>query len=148
MTSTWRAAAERSVEFDYNVTPHMVGNLADLAFDGQSAITQRGLRAPRSAPGPSRCTYVGNRALQPGDRASMVIGGERQATAPLSGPKREFLAIVPWIDEGPRARLRRIGARLAPGSGDPLENDYLETAVAADLPFPPVRRRPACAGER
>ena len=30
----------------YNVTPHMVGNLADLAFDGQTAITQRGLRGP------------------------------------------------------------------------------------------------------
>jgi hypothetical protein len=148
MTSTWRAVADRSVGFDYNVTPHMVGNLADLAFDGQTAITQRGLRAPRSAPGAARCAYAGNRRPDPDDPPRLDIGGEQQDAGLFTGPKREFLALVPWVAKGSRADLRATGAGLAPGSGDPLENDYLETAVVADLPFPPVSRRPACAGLR
>jgi hypothetical protein len=32
--------------------------------------------------------------------------------------------------------LEQQSARLAPGSGDPQENDYLETAVYADLRSP------------
>jgi hypothetical protein len=86
--------------------------------------------------------------LQPGDPATLDIGGERQPVRRLSGEKREFLALVPWVAEGGREELRSVAARLAPGSGDALENDYLETAVVADLPFPPVARRPACAGAR
>lgn len=123
MTSTWRATADPSVRFAYDVTPHMVGNLADLTFDGQTAITQRGLRGPG-------CHYVGNAGA----------GG-------VLGAKPEFLALAPWVaPDGPRDRLRAVAARLAPGSGDPLENDYLETAIVADLPFPPDPDRPGCAG--
>ncbi|HEX8120579.1 MAG TPA: glycerophosphodiester phosphodiesterase family protein [Solirubrobacteraceae bacterium] len=118
LTSTWRAAADPTVGFAYNVTPHMVGNLADLPFDGQTAITQRGLRGRRT------CTYVGNPSRQ-----------------------REFLAIAPWVTpDAPRAELRATAAKLAPDSGDELENDYVETAIAADLPFPPKARRKSCAG--
>jgi hypothetical protein len=148
MTSTWRAAADRAVRFDYDVTPHMVGNLADLAFDGQTAITQRGLRAPNGSPGPARCAYIGTGKAPPGDPETLDIGGERQPARRLAGPKREFLALVPWVAQGSREELRSVAARMAPGSGDALENDYLETAVAADLPFPPVARRAACAGAR
>ena len=50
MTSTWRATADPSVRFAYNVTPMLVGNLGDLVFDGQSAITQRGRRAGAGLP--------------------------------------------------------------------------------------------------
>ena len=132
MGSNWRAAADPTVSFDYNVTPHLVGNLADLAFDGQTAITQRGLRGPR------RCTYIGNRRA----RAEDVQPFRRYA-----GPRRQFLAIVPWVRrDGPRPALEATASRLAPGSGHWLENDYLETAVIADLPFPPDRRRPNCLG--
>jgi hypothetical protein len=129
--STWRAVADPTVGFLYNVTPHMVGNLADLAFDGQTAITQRGLQGPG-------CHYVGNAAWQPEDNA---------AYKPLAGPKPEFLALMPWVtpDAG-RAALRKTGARLAPGSRDPLENDYVEGAIAADLSFPPRADRGGCAG--
>jgi glycerophosphoryl diester phosphodiesterase len=117
LTSTWRAVTDPTVSFAYNVTPHMVGNLADLPFDGQTAITQRGLRGKRG------CNYVGN-----------------------PGVKREFLAISPWVTpDAPRDELRETGAKLAPGSGDELENDYVETAIAADLPFPPKPRRKSCA---
>ena len=116
LTSTWRAVTDPTVSFDYNVTPHMVGNLADLPFDGQTAITQRGLR------GTTRCSYVGNPTWQ-----------------------REFLAISPWVTpNAPRERLRATAAKLAPGSGDPLENDYVETAILADLPFPPRPDRANC----
>lgn len=116
LTSTWRAVTDPTVRFTYNVTPHLVGNLADLPFDGQTAITQRGLRSKH------RCTYVGN-----------------------ADPKREFVAIVPWVTpDAPRDELRETAAKLAPGSGDALENDYVETAIAADLPFPPQPRRRGC----
>ena len=53
MGSTWRDVTDKGVGIDYNVTPFMVGNLADLVFDGQSSITQRreamGLGATTSA---------------------------------------------------------------------------------------------------
>ena len=129
MTSTWRAASDPSVNFTYNVTPHMVGNLADLPFDGQTAITQRSLRA---SPG---CTYVGNTVSEPGDE---------RYRAEL-GPKSEFIAILPWVTpDAPRAELKVTAEKLAPGSGDALENDYPEGVIAADLPFPANPDRAGC----
>ena len=96
MTSTWRAAADPSVRFAYNVTPMLVGNLGDLVFDGQSAITQRG-----GARGPG-CHYIGNAHV-----------GRRRGPARTSptrpGPKTEFLAIAPWV--APRRPARRRCAR-------------------------------------
>ena len=131
MTSTWRAAADPSVSFDYNVTPHMVGNLADLAFDGQTAITQRRLRGPA-------CHYIGNQRW--------IEGEDRPDLKDEAGGKREFLAIAPWVrGDGPRGELREVGEKLAPASGDPLENDYLETVVVGDLTFPRDRDRIGCA---
>ncbi len=130
MSSTWRAAADPDVGFTYNVTPHMVGNLTDLAFDGQTAITQRGLTGPG-------CHYVGD--------AAWVEGEDPAGYKQYAGPKPEFLALVPWVvGDGPRSALRTTGGKLAPGSGDALENDYLETAVAADLPFPANPSRAGC----
>jgi glycerophosphoryl diester phosphodiesterase len=127
MRSTWRAASDPSVDFDYDVTAHLVGNLGDLPFDGQTAITQRGLR------GDLRCTYVGNDTFDPGD-------GDPASARRAAGRKRQFLAIAPWPSHSrSRATLRAVSRRLT------ATNDYLETAVLADLPFPPVRRRPACA---
>jgi hypothetical protein len=138
MGSTWRAAGDPTVSFDYNVTPHMVGNLADLEFDGQTAITQRGLKGPKGAA--ESCNYVGDSALM-----SAPPENDPAAYAPFAGPKREFLGLAPWAaPDGPRDRLRAVGAALAPGSGQARENDYVETAVVADLPFPPDRRRPNC----
>ena len=131
LSSTYRAVADPSVGFDYNVTAMMVGNLADLVFDGQSAITQRGL-------GGAGCNYIGN--------GTFVSGEDLPALAPYAGRLPDFLALAPWVvPDGPRAVLRRVGAELAPGSGSSLEDDYLETAVVADLPFPPDPHRPDCA---
>ena len=128
MSSTYRTVGDPSVHFDYNVTAMMVGNLADFVFDGQSAITQR--RVSRGA----RCHYIGNRAFVPGEDQSMF---RRYA-----GPQPDFLALAPWVvGDRSRAALRLVGDELAPGSGSRLENDYLETALIADLPFPVDRRR-------
>jgi glycerophosphoryl diester phosphodiesterase len=135
MRSTWRAVADPTVGFDYNVTPHLVGNLADLAFDGQTAITQRG-----KARG-GGCTYVGNRRF--------IEGVDPEYLRRYAGRKHEFLAIAPWVTpDASRGELRSTAAALAPGSGSPLENDYVETAVIADLPFPVDRERRACVGPR
>ena len=134
MRSTWRAVSDPTVGFDYNVTPHLVGNLADLAFDGQTAITQRGLRGSRAAP-----TWA-TRASCPTRRRATPHRSRR-----TPGRKREFLALAPWVvPDAPRAALRAVRPSSPPGSGDPLENDYLETAVAADLPFPPDSWRRNC----
>ena len=111
--------AEPTVGFRYNITAHLVGNLLDLAFDGQSAITEREAQAPLRH-------YVGNLEFEPGIDVDWY-----QA---FQGGKREFLELAPWVTaDAPRTALLATGAQLAPGSGDALENDYLETAVWADL---------------
>ncbi len=134
MTSTSRAVTDPSVRFAYNITPMMVGNLADLAFDGQSAITQRGLRG-------RGCHYVGN--------GTWVAGEDREDLRDEAGRHPEFLALAPWVTaDTSRAALRTTGARLAPGSGDPAEGDYVETALVADLTFPPDPRRTGCRTQR
>jgi hypothetical protein len=134
MASTYRAVRDPSVGFDYNVTAMMVGNLADLPFDGQSAITERGLRG-------RGCHYIGDRAFVPGQ--------DQAKFRRYAGRKAQFLALAPWVvRDGPRARLRKVGAALAPGSGSAREDDYLETALVADLPFPPDHLRTGCVGVR
>ena len=139
MRSTWRAVADPDVSFDYNVTPHMVGNLADLPFDGQTAITQRGPADGAGAEG-AGCTYVGDRSFMPDPPE-----GDAGYLRPYAGRKREFLGIVPWVASGDdREALRETGAALAPDSGDELENDYVESVIVADLPFPPDSSRPRC----
>jgi hypothetical protein len=140
MTSTWRAASDPSVSFTYNVTPHMVGNLADLAFDGQTAITQRGLATGAG------CHYVGNSRFVDGrDPEWFFIGGETLQVRPFAGAKTEFVALAPWVRvDGPREELERTADELGPDGNGELENDYLETAVVADLPFPPDAERASC----
>ena len=119
MSSTWRAVSDPTVHFRYNITPMLVGNLLDLPFDGQSAITARAGQQPGKA-------YVGN--LEPLDQR------DPKAYAVYSGRKPHFLALAPWVtSDAPRPQLLTTAAKLAPGSGDPMENDYLETAVFADL---------------
>lgn len=119
MNSTWRTVGEPSVGFLYNVTAHLVGNLLDLAFDGQTAITARHARA-------TPAHYVGN--------LEFIDGTDLEAYRPFLGDKAEFIGLAPWVTpDASRAELIATGAALSPGSGDALENDYLETAVWADL---------------
>ena len=134
MSSTWRAVADPTVHFRYNITPMLVGNLLDLPFDGQSAITSRAGAAPPRA-------YVGNREpLDPRDPKPYAV---------YAGPTPHFLALAPWVTpDAPRAALEATANALSPGSGDTRENGYLQTAVYADLtPTPrPSRVAPAPPG--
>jgi glycerophosphoryl diester phosphodiesterase len=135
MGSSWRDVTDAGIDIDYNVTPFMVGNLADLVFDGQSSIAQRGRARGKG------CNYVGIRTLMPDPPEN-----DPEDFRPYSGRKRQFLALAHWVRPGAdRDRLRATAADLAPGSGSPLENDYLETALIADLPFPPDKHRRGCA---
>ena len=135
MGSSWRDVTDKGVGIDYNVTPFMVGNLADLVFDGQSSITQR-----RKAMGRG-CNYVGNRHFMAGPPEN-----DPAEFKPYAGRKRQFLGLARWVVPGTndRDKLRAAAADLAPGSGSPIENHYLETAVVADLPFPVDKHRPGC----
>jgi hypothetical protein len=119
MASTWRTVAEPTVSFRYNITPHLVGNLLDLPFDGQSAITRRGGQA-------TPVHYIGNLEFNP--------GVDLEPYRIFVGDKPEFVMLAPWVTgDAPRAELLATGQALSPGSNDALENDYLETAVWADL---------------
>ncbi len=134
MSSSWRHVADPFVSFDYNVTPFMTGHLADIVFDGQSSITQRGRTNSRG------CHYIGNRRFQ---AAAPESDPERYEI--YAGRKREFIALAPWVRKGgARDKLRDLATKLAPGSGDEIENDYVETAIVADLPFPVETERRGC----
>ncbi len=119
MLSTWRTVADPYAHFRYNICPHLVGNLLDLPFDGQSVITKRG-----GAGQPVH--YVGNTEFQ--------TGIDLEAYRAFVGNKPELIALAPWVTpDAPRAALSTTASQLAPGSGAALENNYLETAVWADL---------------
>lgn len=118
MGSAWRAVNDPTVRFRYAVNPMMTGNLLDLPFDGQSAILARGA--------PGTALYIGDLVFD-----SATDQAQYQAYA---GGQPGFLTLAPWVSTAAsRADLMATGAKLAPGSGDTLENDYLETAVWADL---------------
>lgn len=124
MGSTWRAVADPTVGFSYNVTPMMTGNLLDLVFDGQSSITARGHVGPGAH-------FVGTVETGPGDPAEYAV---------YAGDKPEFLAVSPWVvPDAPREALLGVTWALSPGSGTPLENGYVETAIFADLRRPEHR---------
>lgn len=128
MGSAYRAVSDPTVRFAYAVNPFMVGNLADIPFDGQSAILERGRRG-------DGCHYVGNAAAVPGDDLAMF--------RPYAGAKPQFLALTPWVvPDAPRNRLRAVGTALAAGGAS--ADHYMQTAVIADLPFPVDRGRAGC----
>jgi hypothetical protein len=132
MASTDRAVSDPSVRFDYNVNAMMVGNLADLDSDGQSAIMQRGGLA-----GP-RCHYIGTGEFVPGE--------DEVKFEQYAGERDTFLALAPWVvPDSTRTAEREVGAQLAAGSKSAIENDYLETALVADLPIPVDATRTGCA---
>ncbi|GMA13830.1 carbon-nitrogen hydrolase family protein [Deinococcus metallilatus] len=106
LESSWQATAG-SPTIRYAVNPMVVGNLLDLTFDGQSAITARAEEAPELR------SYV------------------------LTDPRPGFLALLPWVEEGPAERLRELGRHLAARSGHPHENCYRTGVLYADLSLPP-----------
>lgn len=108
LESSWTATTTGH-NIRYAVNPMVVGNLLDLTFDGQSAITGRAEDAPELR------SYV------------------------LTEPRPGFLALAPWAAQGTPDELRRAGLDRAAGSGHPLENSYRTDVLSADLHLPPSR---------
>ncbi|WP_245588516.1 nitrilase-related carbon-nitrogen hydrolase [Deinococcus pimensis] len=112
LDSAWRAV-RASPTLRYAVNPMVVGNLFEVAFDGQSAITAPDEEAPEPR------GYV------------------------MTTPRAGFLRLVPWVEEGSDLdRLREAGRELAPRSGHPRENAYRTAVISADLHLPPQDRPP------
>ncbi|WP_135230149.1 nitrilase-related carbon-nitrogen hydrolase [Deinococcus fonticola] len=105
LESSWTAST-RGRSIRYAVNPMVVGNLLDLTFDGQSAITGRAEDAPEPR------SYA------------------------LTSPRPGFLALTPWVTTGTPEHLRRAGRERAAGSGHPLENEYRTDVIWADLTLP------------
>jgi len=116
---TWRKSIV------YNVNPMMTGNLFEVSFDGQSAITGRDKRARRDI------NYVG---LPPLDE--MKEGGEKRF------PEGGFILLGPWRFDVPknlpleeqREKLMELQKTLFQGGEN--ENKYLSTVLGADLYVP------------
>ncbi len=106
LESSWQVTAQSS-QIRYAVNPMVVGNLLDLSFDGQSAVT-----GP-AAEGPEPRSYV------------------------MTPPRPGFLALLPWVQDGTDLdELRAVGQQLKAGSGHPRENAYRTGVLHADLRLP------------
>lgn len=105
LESSWQATTTgRSIR--YAVNPMVVGNLLDLTFDGQSAITGR-----------------------------LEDASELRSYA-LTPPRPGFLGLLPWVEEGDSERLRAAGLERAARSAHPWENRYRTGTLYADLTLP------------
>jgi hypothetical protein len=148
MDSAWRAVADPSVaNIRYAVTPHMVGNLIDLAFDGQSVIFERcDVDGVDACGGNTPQAFVGAKdfiSCPPNPAADERCDDPKLLA--YSGLKREAIAMAPWvIPDDPalsptanRWRLTDFGHAMLAGSGSFQENGYLETAIWADLDLDP-----------
>ncbi|MGY2895502.1 carbon-nitrogen hydrolase family protein [Deinococcus sp. UYEF24] len=106
LESSWQVTAT-SAQIRYAVNPMVVGNLLDLSFDGQSAIT-----GP-AGEGLEPCSYV------------------------MTAPRPGFLALLPWVEKkGSPDALREMGQQLKAGSRHPRENAYRTGVLHADLHLP------------
>ncbi|WP_412027484.1 nitrilase-related carbon-nitrogen hydrolase [Deinococcus yunweiensis] len=109
LESSWAVTA-RGGQIRYAVNPMVVGNLLDLTFDGQSAVTGPAHEAPQLR------GYV------------------------MTEPRPGFLALAPWVEDGAPEHLRRVGRYLAAHSGHPRENAYRTAVLHADLTLPVMNR--------
>ncbi|MGH7858951.1 MAG: hypothetical protein ACREQY_16620, partial [Candidatus Binatia bacterium] len=103
--------------FRYSILAELTGNFFDLVFDAQNHVVRK---ATAKANGPDR--YIG----QPEDvgwiDVSPWVAGDAPGEVcdrPTLGERRQCLAV--------------FGEKLAPASGDPLENEYGEEWVATTL---------------
>jgi hypothetical protein len=161
MPSAWYAVQARAPDgrylfhnFRYAVNPFLVGNLFDVAGDGQSAIFSR------SDPRAASYWYAGDSAAALYANAGQYTDRpDDPAFSRFEGAQSGFLALAPWIvpegtdasryrvrspalAPGDSASLQSCEKGLAPGSGVSAaqsprchENGYLSGALIADL-FP------------
>lgn len=114
--SGWTQVQKRA-SMRASLLPALTGNFFDLVFDGQSHIA-----AKARAKEPDTGRYVG----QPDD----VGWSEVTEWVAGDGPGEECGAGDLFER---RTCLATVGAALAPGSGDPRENRYVESWVSATL---------------
>lgn len=109
LESNWQVTASGRIPYAVKV----VGNLLDMTFDGQSAIT-----GPSSESKAAR-SYV------------------------MTSPRAGFLALMPWVNAGHENQeaLRQMGRARAARSGQPQENRYRSGAISATLSLPPSRAK-------
>lgn len=105
LESSWQVSTT-SHTIRYAINPMVVGNLLDLTFDGQSAITGK----PGDAPHPR--SYA------------------------LTDPRPGFIALAHWVAHGTPDELRQAGLNRAAHSGHPEENTYHTDVLHADLTLP------------
>jgi hypothetical protein len=107
----------------YNVNPMMVGNLFDISFDGQTAITGRDKRAKRDI------NYVG---LLPLDKLTYGEKGE------IMFPDGGFIVLGPWtfdlsgysVEEQIK-RAEELQKTLQAGGEN--EGKYISSIISADI---------------
>lgn len=114
------AQVQRLPETRYGALPNLTGNFFDLYFDGTATITKDA--DPSDAP-----AYLLGRLPGPG----IAARAPWLAPDPPAG-----IDIADWAAR--RAALDAAGARLAPGSGDQMENGQLEEVVWTDVTLPEV----------
>jgi predicted amidohydrolase len=126
------AQVQRNPSFLYNIAPSMTGNLAEVTFDGQSAVIGKRHKGPR-LPLNAQTAWIGQ------------------------NPDNGFRAIAPWILADPgvadaaltlaqrRALLADGGGHLLPGQSPQCpspqaygacEDGYRESVIYADLELP------------
>jgi len=159
MHSSWCAVQCRNPDgsflhpnFLYAVNPFLIGNLFDIAGDGQTAIFAR--NDSRAVTG----SYAGDSSasLYADPALGYVSHADAAYLAPFEGPKPGFLAVTPWTmtDSNPNALYRTKANQvagtedslqacekgLAPGSGVTsgpcAENAELPSVIVADLVIP------------
>ncbi len=133
MRAVW-AMVQRHQEFLFGALSDLTGNFFDLPFDGTPAITKDAL--PTDPP-----NYLLGMPPGPG----FIARGDWVMSDPPPGVALRDVAVR-------RERLGETVKKLRPGSGDPLENGYLESEVYADLELPepppsPSRRWPVLKAE-
>lgn len=107
----------------YNVNPMMVGNLFDISFDGQTAITGKDKRARRDI------NYIG---LLPLDKLTYGEKGE------IMFPDGGFIVLGPWTFDLSRYGVdeqKKMAEELQKTlqSGEENEGKYISSIISADI---------------
>ncbi|MFP4596602.1 MAG: hypothetical protein ACLFVJ_00030 [Persicimonas sp.] len=129
MLGAWHLV-QRSPRATHGFVAQMTGNFMDRPFDGQIQMIEKAAAQPPSDDATGD-RFVGQRGPVPGN---LFIGPWVVEDPVASDPEMSL--------EARRAELRDTAAKLLPGSGDPIEGEYVEGMWAAELSNDgPDRRR-------
>ncbi len=128
MGSAYRAVSDPTVHFAYAVNPFLVGNLADIPFDGQSAILERGPPRPR--------LRLRRQLGASCPATTSAVPALRRPQAPVPGPRA--------VGRGRRLarRLRAVGGRAGLGGAGPTTTSRRRWSPT--FPFPVDRSGRGC----